>query len=64
MNLFTKQKLNHRCRKQTYGCCAKLLQSSCPTLCNPMDCSPAGSSVHGGSPSKNTGVGYNIDKAN
>ena len=25
---------------------AKLLQS-CPTLCNPMDCSPSGSSVHG-----------------
>ena len=30
----------------------------CPTLCNPMDCSPAGSSVHGiNSPGKNTGVG-------
>ena len=27
-------------------CCAKSLQS-CPTLCNPMDCSPLGSSVHG-----------------
>ena len=26
--------------------CAKLLQS-CPTLCNSMDCSPPGSSVHG-----------------
>ena len=26
--------------------CAKLLQS-CPTLCNPMDCSPPGSSVQG-----------------
>ena len=26
--------------------CAKLLQS-CLTLCNPMDCSPPGSSVHG-----------------
>ena len=26
--------------------CAKLLLS-CPTLCHPMDCSPAGSSVHG-----------------
>ena len=25
---------------------AKSLQS-CPTLCNPMDCSPPGSSVHG-----------------
>ena len=26
--------------------CAKLLRS-CPTLCDPMDCSPAGFSVHG-----------------
>ena len=29
----------------------------CPTLCNPMDCSPPGSSLHGNSPGKNTGVG-------
>ena len=29
----------------------------CLTLCNPMDCSPPGSSVHGDSPGKNTGVG-------
>ena len=29
---------------------------SCPTLRNPMDCSPPGSSVHGDSPGKNTGV--------
>ena len=31
-----------------WGLCvrAKLLQS-CPTLCDPMDCSPSGSSVHG-----------------
>ena len=28
-----------------------------PTLCDPMDYSPPGSSVHGDSPSKNTGVG-------
>ena len=34
---------------------AKSLQS-CPTLCDPMDCSPSGSSVHGDSPGKNTGV--------
>ena len=27
------------------------------TLCNPMDCSPLGSSVHRDSPGKNTGVG-------
>ena len=30
---------------------------SCPTLCDPMDCSPSGSSVHGDSPGKNIGVG-------
>ena len=36
--------------------CAKSLQS-CPTLCNPIDCSPPGSSVHGDSPGKNIGVG-------
>ena len=35
--------------------CAKLLQS-CPAPCDPMDCSPPGSSVHGDSPGKNTGV--------
>ena len=28
----------------------------CLTLCNSMDCSPPGSSVHGDSPGKNTGV--------
>ena len=36
--------------------CAKSLQS-CLSLCNPMDCSPLGSSVHEDSPGKNTGVG-------
>ena len=36
--------------------CAKSLQS-CLTLCKPMHCSPPGSSVHGDSPGKNTGVG-------
>ena len=29
---------------------------SCPTLCNSMDCSPPGSSVHQDSPGKNIGV--------
>ena len=29
----------------------------CPTSCDPMDCSPPSSSVHGDSPGKNTGVG-------
>ena len=35
---------------------AQSLQS-CPTLCDPMNCSPPGSSVRGDSPGKNTGVG-------
>ena len=35
---------------------AKSLQL-CLTLCNPMDCSLPGSSVHGDSPGRNTGVG-------
>ena len=34
-----------------------LVAQSYPTLCDPMDCSPPGSSVHGDSPGKNTGVG-------
>ena len=32
------------------------LRQSRPTLCNPMDCSPPGSSVHGDSPGKNSEV--------
>ena len=38
--------------------CAKLcsVAQSCLTLCNLMDCNPPGSSVHGDSPGKNTGV--------
>ena len=35
---------------------AKSFQS-CLTLCDPLDCTPPGSSVHGDSPGKNTGVG-------
>ena len=34
-----------------------LVTQSCPTLCDPMDNSQLGSSVHGDSPGKNTGVG-------
>ena len=33
-----------------------LVTQLCPTLCDPMDCSPPGSSVHGSSPGKNTGM--------
>ena len=38
-------------------CCYWLVFRLCPTLSNPMDCSPPDSSVHGDFPSKNTGVG-------
>ena len=34
-----------------------LVTQSCPTLCDPMDCSLPGTCVHGDSPDKNTGVG-------
>ena len=38
---------------------AKSLQS-CPTLCDPMDCSLPDSSVRGDSPGQNTGVGCHV----
>ena len=34
-----------------------LVAQLCLTLFDPMECSPPGSSVHGDSPGKNTGVG-------
>ena len=34
-----------------------LVAQACETLCDPMDCSPSGASVHGDSPGKNTEVG-------
>ena len=37
--------------------CACLVTQLCLTLCDPMDCSPSGSCVHGDSLGKNTGVG-------
>ena len=33
-----------------------LITQLCPTLCDPTDCRPPGSSVHGDSPGNNTGV--------
>ena len=38
----------------------RLVVQSFLTLCDPMDCSPPGSSVHGDSPGKNTGVGGHV----
>ena len=38
-------------------CVNLLVAQSCLTICETMDCSPSGSSAHGDSPGKNTGVG-------
>ena len=40
----------------TYVLC--LVAQLCPTLCDPMGLSSQRSSVHGDSPGKNTGVGF------
>ena len=40
----------------TPSVCVCVVTQSHLTLCNPMDCSPVGSSVHGDSPARNTGV--------
>ena len=48
------------CIKSTcciYHGCQHSVAQSCPSLGDPMDCSLPGSSVHGDSPGKNTGVG-------
>ena len=37
-----------------------LVSQSCLTLCDPMGCNLPGSSVHGGSPGKNAGVGCHL----
>ena len=39
-----------------------LVAQLCPTLCDPMDCSLPGSSVHGDFPGKNTGVVANVNE--
>ena len=41
-------------------CSLSLATQSGLTLCDPTDCSPPGSSVHGIPPGKNTGVGCNL----
>ena len=45
------------CAINTFCAMLCLAGQLCLTLCNPVDCSPPGSSVHGDSPGKNTGVG-------
>ena len=48
---------NTNLRVKDLDCVLYLVAQSCLTLCDPMDCSPPGSSVHGDFPGKNTGVG-------
>ena len=43
--IINSQKLCLSCIKRS--CCCCLVAQSCPTLCNPMDCRPPGSSVPG-----------------
>ena len=49
--------LNHQGNQGNYGVLC-LVTQLCPTLCDPVDCSLPGFSVHGDSPGKNTGVAY------
>ena len=45
-------------RTRCYNYILCLVAQSCLILGDPMNCSPPGSSVHGHSPGKNTGVGW------
>ena len=50
--------VNTKYKSLLLGCAMLcLIAQWCPFLCDPMDCSPPGFSVHGDSPGKNTGVG-------
>ena len=42
----------------SFLCLLCLVTQSCSILCDPIDCNPSGSSVHGDSQGKNTGVGF------
>ena len=58
-HLVSKLSCGHCIRAGTMGCAHRhcLVAQLCPTLCDPMDCSPPGSSVHGESPGKYARVG-------
>ena len=50
MTLYVRQQKRHRCKEQFFGLwrlSGSEVTQSCPTLCNPMDCSLPGSSLHG-----------------
>ena len=56
-------RLSHKClilqgpSHASFLLCVGLAVQLCPTLCDPVDCSLPGSSVHGASPGKKTEVG-------
>ena len=57
-NSLPRRPLHRAAHDLALGCAVLcLVAQSCLTLCDPMDCSSPGSSVHGDSPGKNTGVG-------
>ena len=57
MDLTEAEDIKKRCLSLLPATAAAKLLQSCPTLCDPIDGSPPGSSVHGDSPGKNSGVG-------
>ena len=56
LNISSEEELT-RCREVFFIFVLCLVAQLCPTLFNPIDCSPPGSSVHGDSPGKNSGEG-------
>ena len=50
------ERILHNCLTGRFVVVVVLVAKLCLTLCDPMDCSPPGPSVHGDSPGKNTGV--------
>ena len=50
------KKRSPRLRRPEMNVVKLLVAQSCPTLCDPVDCSPPGSSVHEDSPGENPGV--------
>jgi len=53
----TTERLHFHFSRELGPCVLCLVAQSCLTLCDPIDYSPSGSSVHGNSSGKNTGVG-------
>ena len=53
-----KESTSKHLREQKIHICCCFLVKSCLTLCDPMNCNPPVSSVHGDSPGKNIGVGH------